>query len=325
MITRARQRLAPIRSELLRYAYQHRVQTWTLLRRFEIMVLIQAGVEPGLAAWFFGCSLVVVRRWGRAAEESAQLLDRKRSGRPQEFTEATRLKLIAFYCQSPLPGCRGWSMRWAARYLNAHLEFLSRPISPSTIHRILTTHSLRPHRVRYFLHISDPLFFPKMERLIQLYLNPPPYLFCLDECTGLQALERSAVEMVTANGVKIEFEYKRHGTHDFYAILHVTSGKVFGRVTENHRQETTVEVLTEHVREQPKDAVLHYICDNLAGHSTELVCRAVAGLSGVSSHTNHGVSSHVPRGSGTPVTPTPRDRSTNYVMERIPRSVPIDL
>jgi hypothetical protein len=87
--------------------------------------------------------------------------------------------------------------------------------------------------------------------------------------------------MVTDHGVKIEFEYKRHGTRDFYAIMDVGSGKVFGRATENHRQQTLVEIFTEQVNLQPRDAVLHYICDNLAGHSTELFCRTIAQLSGV--------------------------------------------
>lgn len=245
------------------------------------MVLVQAGVHPGLVAWFCGCSRTLVLRWGRGAEEAAGLLDGDRSGRPPLFSESTRLKLIAFYCQSPLPGCRGWSMRWAAAYLDEHREILGCAISASSVHRILTAHSLHPHRLKYFLHITDPLFFPKMEVLLRLYADPPPYLFCFDECTGLQALERIGVEMVTDNGLKREFEYKRHGTLDFYGFLHVNTGQVFGRATENHRQETLVEVFTEHVQQQPRDAELHYICDNLAGHSTELFCHTVAQLAGV--------------------------------------------
>jgi hypothetical protein len=267
---------------LVRYAQHHQIQRGRLLRRLEIVALTQTGVKPGLVAWFFACSLTMVRRWVGATEESAQLLDAKRSGRPLLFTESIRLRLIAFYCQCPLPGCRGWSVRWAAHYFNEHIEIIGRTINPSTVHRVISAHSLRPHRVSYFLHITDPLFFPKMERLLQLYCQPPQHLFCFDECSGVQALERIGVEMVTDNGVKIEFEYKRHGTRDFYAIMDVGSGKVFGRATENHRQETLVEIFTEHVNLQPKDAVLHYICDNLAGHSTELFCRTVAQLSGVS-------------------------------------------
>jgi len=266
---------------LIRYAQHHHVQQSRLLRRLEIVVLTQAGIQPGLMVWFFACSWTMVRRWAGGKDQSADLLDAKRSGRPLLFTESVSLRLIAFYCQCPLPGCRGWSMRWAAHYINQHIEIIGRRISLSTIHRIINAHSLRPHRVSYFLHITDPLFFPKMERLLQLYCQPPPYLFCFDECSGIQALERVGAEMVTDHGVKIEFEYKRHGTRDFCAIMDVGSGKVFGRATTNHRQETLIEIFTKHVNLQPKDAVLHYICDNLAGHSTDLFCRTIAQLSGV--------------------------------------------
>lgn len=214
-------------------------------------------------------------------EESAQLLDKPRPGRPPTFPEGTHLRVIAFYCQSPLPGCRGWSLSWAAQHLTQNPQILGHTISSSSIHRILEKHGLRPHLVRYFLHITDPDFFPKMEHLIDLYLHPPQHLFCMDECTGLQALERVAPKMDTDSGVKIEFEYKRQGTRDLFSIFDVGSGKVFGRVTDNHRQETFVEVLSEHVSEQETDTPLHYILDNLAGHSTELVCRAVAELSAV--------------------------------------------
>jgi len=281
MSTAGRRRLAPVVDGLLRHAQQHRRSPARLLQRFEIMVLVQAGAHPGLVAWFCGCSRTLVLRWGRGAEEAADLLDGDRSGRPLLFSESTRLKLIAFYCQSPLPGCRGWSVRWAAAYLGEHREILGCAISASSVHRILNAHSLRPHRMKYFLHITDPLFFPKMEVLLQLYADPPPYLFCFDECTGLQALERIGVEMITDDGLKREFEYKRQGTRDFYGFLHVNTGQVFGRVTDDHRQETLVEVFTEHAQQQPLDAELHYICDNLAGHSTELVCRTVAQLAGV--------------------------------------------
>jgi transposase len=273
--------LASIRGELERYSHERRISHLRLARRFGIMVLRRAGLCVRLCAWLFRCSPTTVRRWSGVVERTEQLLDRKRPGRVARFTEALRLRLVAFYCQNPLPGCRTWSLSWAAKYLNEHLQILGRSISPSTIGRILKSHSLRPHLVRYFLHVSDPLFFPKMERLIQLYLHPPPYLFCFDECTGLQALERIGVTMNTDHGIKTEFEYKRHGTRELCTFFEVASGKVFALCNDNHRQETLAEVLTEHIMQQQSDAVLHYICDNLAGHSTLLLCQTVAELAGV--------------------------------------------
>ncbi len=243
------------------------------------MLLQQNGVSVRQCAWYLSCSLTTVRKWSKAVTENRQLLDAKRPGSPRLFTEKMRLRIIGFYCQNPLSGCSSLSFSWAANYLNLNLDFLGTTISASTIHRILREHGMRPHLIKYFLQITDPDFFPKMEHIIDLYLHPPKYLFCWDECTGLQALERLGVALKTDNGLKIEFQYHRHGTRDLCAILNYHTGSVFGKCTDNHRQETLAQLLEEHVKQQPVNEQLHYICDNLAGHSTELICRKVAELS----------------------------------------------
>ena len=113
-----------------------------------------------------------------------------RSGRPAVYPETFKLKLIGFYCQTqPFSNAGRWTLRWAAVHLAAHPECLNATPSKSTIHRILKENSLRPHQSRYFLHITDPNFFPKMEHLINLYNNPPGNLFFFDECPGIQILQ----------------------------------------------------------------------------------------------------------------------------------------
>ena len=281
IITEAVTRFTVIRDELLKYAASHHMSEHRLLQRFQIMLLQQNEVSVRQCAWYLNCSLITVRKWSKMVTENLQLLDAARPGRPRFFTETMRLKIIGFYCQNPLSGCGKWSFSWVANYLNLNLDFLGRTISASTIHRILREHGLRPHLIKYFLHITDPDFFPKMDHITALYLNPPKHLFCWDECTGLQALERLGVELITDNGLKIEFQYRRHGTRDLCAILNYHTGRVFGKCADNHRKETLAQLLEEHVKEQSCTEQLHYICDNLAGHSTEVICRKVAELSGV--------------------------------------------
>jgi len=62
-----------------------------------------------------------------------------------------------------------WGGRWSLRTAEKHLSIEPGDIgslSKSTIDRILLNHDLKPHRSRYFLNITDPDFFPKMELLI---------------------------------------------------------------------------------------------------------------------------------------------------------------
>ncbi len=241
----------------------------------------QNGISGHLCSWFIGYSGKSIYKWERTIEANGQLRDKKRTGRPPIITEDTVMKTIAFYCQTkPLPVCNVLSFRWAERYLRENPEIVGYPISRSSIHHILSTHSLRPHRNKYFLQITDPEFFPKMQHIINLYLNPPEYLFCFDESTGLQAIERAAPKLPFAENKPNceEFEYERHGTTAVMAALRVKTGKVFTRCVSDHKTPTLVSFFRQHIKEQPEDAVLHYICDNYSTHYHDDLCKLIAEL-----------------------------------------------
>ena len=253
-------------------------------QRIEIVVLHRCNISSYRIAWFCNCHLRTVKRWVIRIELGEPLSDRFRSGRPPIFPQDICLKAIAFYCQTtPLPGCSTWSLRWAQKYLKEHEEVIGSTMSRSTIGRILRMHALRPHLNKYFLQITDPDFFPKMEHIIELYLNPPDYLFCFDECTGIQALQRLAPDFPVSSGNthSREFQYIRNGTTDLIAFLRPLTGDVFARCTANHKAQTLITVFIEHVERQPENVSLHYICDNYNTHFNDEFCKAVAELSGI--------------------------------------------
>jgi len=259
-------------------------RTNRLSQRMEIAVLHRCNISSPCIAWFSDCHLRTVGRWLVRIASGEPITDRPRSGRPPLYSEQTCLKTIAFFCQTPpLPGCSRWTLRDAEEYLRRHPEVIGCDMSRAAIARTLTTHVLRPHLRRYFLQITDPEFFPKMEHTIGLYLDPPEYLFCFDECTGIQAIERLAPDLPAIPGHPFarEFQYRRHGTTDLMAFLKPANGDVFCRCTENHNTQTLTRVFTEHVGLQPEHAFLHYICDNLNTHFHDDFCATVAELSGI--------------------------------------------
>lgn len=252
--------------------------------RSKMLALDHCQVHSRTIAWYMNRDITTVRRWILRSKDGYELCDQKRSGRPQVYADKIQLKTIAFYCQvSPLPGCNTWSLRWAESYLKEHSEILGCSMSHSTIQRILKNHALRPHLHKYFLAITDPDFFPKMEHVVDLYLRPPEYLFNFDECTSLQAKCPLAPELPAASNKPRyeEFEYRRNGTTDLMAFLNPKTGQVFGRCTPNHNTQTLICVFKEHVNTFPSDAPLHYIMDNLSTHFHDDFCKTVAHLSGV--------------------------------------------
>jgi len=256
-------------------------------QRATIAALSMRGVDNRSIAIFTATHPKTVRRWVCRVEEGKSLTDAQRCGRPRHFSEAARLMTIAVYCQHspPLPGVHLWSLRDAQRYFKEHpASIIGGPISRATIHRILLEHALRPHRRKYYLQITDPDFFPKMEHIIEQYCHPPQNLYCFDECTCIQALKRLTPTLPPAADQPAleDFDYRRNGTTDLLAFLNPATGKVYGQCTENHNRYTLCQVFSSHVRMHPPDAVIHYIMDNLSTHYHDDFCQTVAELSGVS-------------------------------------------
>ena len=200
------------------------------------------------------------------------------------LTHEQQCTIIAFYCQSsPLPGMQRWTLRTAARHINNNLELLGRTVHHSTIGRLLASHHLRPHTVSYFLHIRDPLFFEKMHHILGIYELNSDYLFCFDECPNIQAVSREGPDIPQKNGGRqLEFVYQRNGTTDLFGFLRVSKGTIDTYCRPSHETKTLIEVFTSHVKSQPENEKLYYICDNLSPHFNIAFCDAVAQLSGIS-------------------------------------------
>ena len=254
-------------------------------QRAAIAALSIEGIDHRSIALFTFTHPKTVRRWVCRVEEGKPLTDVQRCGRPRRFSATARIMTIAVYCQQtpPLPGVHRWSLRDAQKYFKQHPESLGGPISRATIHRILLEHAPRPHRSKYYLQITDPDFFHKMEHIIGCYSDLKGNLYCFDECTCIQALNRLTPTLpVAADQPALEdFDYRRNGTTDLLAFLNPATGEVYGQCTANHDRHTLCRVLSSHVRMHPPDAVLHYIMDNLSSHYHEDFCQTVAELSGV--------------------------------------------
>lgn len=256
-----------------------------LKQRAAIVALHMGGIDCRSIAAFTSTHLRTVHRWLCRVEEGNPLSDMKRCGRPRRICEASRIATIAVYCQHtpPLPGVYRWSLNDAQKFFKEHPEFLGEPVSRATIHRILLEHSLRPHRRKYYLQVTDPDFFLKMDHIIGCYSHPPENLYCFDECTCIQALDRITPTLPAASDQPAleDFDYRRNGTSDLLAFLNPATGRVYGQCTDNHDRHTLCRVFSSHVRMHPPDSVLHYIMDNLSAHYHEDFCQTVAELSGV--------------------------------------------
>ncbi len=254
--------------------------------RFSSFVLSELEVKSGQIASMLETSPRTITAWEERFSKGPDVWDAPRSGRNRIYNKEIEDRFIAFYCQTTsLKKCgRGrWSLRTAANELKNKRTEIGVSLSRSTMQRMLARHALKPHLIRYFLQITDPNFFPKMEHLIALYLSGMKNLFCFDECPGLQVLQRIAPDgRPGEEGVAMrwlsEFEYIRNGTIDVFAFLEVRTGKVKAQCHGDHTKKTFIAAFRSHVCGLPADEKIHYIMDNLDSHCSYDFCVAVAEL-----------------------------------------------
>ncbi len=98
-------------------------------------------------------------------------------------------------------------------------------------------------------------------------------MFCLDEKTAIQALDRVDPCLLLSPGraERHGFEYKRHGTLSLYAALNTRTGEVLGQTAARHTSADFLAFLKEVVASETPTREIHIILDNLATHNTQAV------------------------------------------------------
>jgi len=204
---------------------------------------------------------------------------------PGLFPPQQRHEVIALACSHPPDhgfAMTHWSLRTLARAVSQ--QGLVDQLAPETLRRWLQIADLRLHRYRSWLYSHDPLFAERLQDIVALYTQPPPHsrVYCLDERTGMQALEYWAAETGARPGrpARREFHYTRHGTRTLFGCLEVHTGQVYGRCFSQHRGEELLQFLYGLLPQLPTDLTLHFVLDNLATHKRRDVQEFIASFNG---------------------------------------------
>ena len=118
-------------------------------------------------------------------------------------------------------------------------QALNKPISRTTVWRILDGDAIKPWQYRYWIFPRDPRFVEKAGPILDLYagtwqgqaLGPRDYILSADEKTSIQARGRSHPPLPCQPGqpARIEPEYRRGGAWQYLVAWDVRRGYVMGR------------------------------------------------------------------------------------------------
>jgi len=207
------------------------------------------------------------------------LRSRHRGSKPRVLTPQLEARILARTRQAPHDGSTHWSTRKLAKVLK---------VTHTMVATVWQRAGLKPHRLDRYTRSTDPDFETKAADLIGLYLNPPQHaaVFCIDEKTAIQALDRfdPVLPLSPGRAERHGFEYYRHGTLSLYAALNTQNGEVIGQTVPRHTSDDFVAFLTTVVDAQPRRRPIHIILDNLSTHKTRKVRTFLAAHPDVSLH-----------------------------------------
>jgi len=253
------------REELTKWAQSRTLPAGDVFRARLILALAEGRTWSQIAA-AFDTSRKTIALWTARFEESGidGLEPRHKGSRPRAATASVQARVARRVQQKPPDG----STHWSCRKLAADLG-----LSHATVQRILAQARLQPHRLDRYMSSNDPDFEHKAADIIGLYLNPPQHaaVFCIDEKTAIQALDRldPVLPLSPGRAERHGFEYYRHGTLSLYAALDVKTGRIEGKTTRRHTSADFIEFLAGIVDKTRWAKEIHIVLDNLSAHKTQ--------------------------------------------------------
>ena len=228
--------------------------------------------------------------------------DLPRSGRRPELTEAARTWLIGEACVKAKE--RGYPHElWTLRLLAAHARERGPAVghgclaelAPSTVHEILNSQPIKPHKVRYYLQRRDPSFEERKAEVLEVYAaaemlrhipeaDRPAVVLSYDEKPGIQAIATTAPDLGPKPGrhatVQRDHEYKRLGTLTLSAAVDLVSGFVHHVVTQRHRSREFIAFLERLDAHYPEGMLICLLLDNHSAHCSRETKRFLASKPG---------------------------------------------
>jgi transposase len=255
------------REELTRWSKSRTLTAGDVFKAALILALAEGKSYSRIEAEL-NTSRPTIARWKARFEKRRMtgLEGRHKGSQPRKITPAVQARLLQKTQQKPADGSTHWSCRKMAAAMG---------VSPATVQRIWARNRLQPHRLDRYMASNDPAFETKAADIIGLYMDPPQHaaVFCLDEKTAIQALDRldPVLPLSPGRAERHGFEYYRHGTLSLYAALDVQTGKVHGKTSRRHTSADFVAFLNEIVKKTPAHKEIHIVLDNLSAHKTQAV------------------------------------------------------
>jgi len=156
-----------------------RNQAASIVERSKIILLNYQGKNDTEISKELKVDYKTVRKWIKRVLDlgvKEGLIDKYRSGRPQDISAESRAFVISLACMKPKSlgyPHEIWTQRLLAKHIRENCIKEGHPdlssISQGTISKILNASKIKPHKIRYYIAKVDPEFDQKAANVLATY------------------------------------------------------------------------------------------------------------------------------------------------------------
>ena len=211
-----------------------------VIRRANILNCLHHGYSSSEISLILNIDQKTVTNVGNAYLESgfdSALYDDERSGRPIDFDDRERSRIIAMVCTNPPSGSYRWTLDLIVEEAEKR-ELVDRSISREQVRIILQEHDLKPWQEKMWcIGKLDEEYIRKMEDVLEVYARPyneKKPVVCVDEKpVALIGDTRDRILPKDPGDIlKKDYEYKRNGSVNVFCAVEPKAGKYMNTVTQ---------------------------------------------------------------------------------------------
>lgn len=245
-----------------------------VIRRANILNCLHHGYISSQIAMILNVDPKTVTNVGNAyfdlGFESA-LYDDERSGRPIDFDDRERSRIIAMVCSNPPDGAYRWTLDLIVEEAEKR-QLIDGSISREQIRIILQEHDLKPWQEKMWcIEELDEEYIQKMEDVLDVYAgkyNKNKPVICVDE-KPVPLISDTRDRILPKNSgeiLKKDYEYERNGSVNVFCAVEPKAGAYINKVTENRSGmefAKFLKLISEKYNEADKIVL---VMDNLSTH-----------------------------------------------------------
>lgn len=270
-------RLKP--KELQRIRHLLKIEEPRVIRRANILNCLHLGYVSSDIASILNVDPKTVTNVGNAYLESgldSALFDEERSGRPIDFDDRERSRIVAMVCSDPPQGFYRWTLDLIVQETQKR-DLVSGSIGRETIRLILQEHDLKPWQEKMWcIGDLDEEYIRRMEDVLDVYerpYNPAFPVICLDEKPVALFSDKTPRLPPRGPGEVMlkDYEYERSGSANVFCAVEPKLGRYFNKVTACRDGLEFSIFMTELAGHYPSAKKIVLVMDNLSTHSCEIL------------------------------------------------------